>query len=123
MYKNEYLFTNSPQQGICPAQIQLLKILAEVMFSSHPDNYLGVPQCGASAACFHWCANCCAGTECIHCCALVVCNRCCCTVRKLWSMHVLPPPHTHTHTHTHTTTQYRRFLSFLKKCYSNCSQL
>lgn len=47
--------TNSPQQGICLAHIQLFKILPE-MISSHPDYFLGVPQCGASAACFHWCA-------------------------------------------------------------------
>ena len=66
--------------------IQLFKILAEMMFSSHPDYFLGVPQCGASAACFQWCAKCCAGTVCIHCCALVVCNHCCCAVCKLWRM-------------------------------------
>jgi len=48
-----------------------------MMFSSHPDYFLAVSQCSASAACFHWCAKCCAGT---------VCNHCCCTFHKLWRM-------------------------------------
>ena len=84
--KKEYLFTNSPHQGICPAYIQLFKILAELTCSSHPDYFLGVPKCRALAACFHWFAKCCAGTVCIHCFALVMCNHRCCRVRKLWRM-------------------------------------
>jgi hypothetical protein len=31
-YKKEYIVTNSPQQGICPAHIQLFKILVEIFF-------------------------------------------------------------------------------------------